>query len=125
VPARRRSDPLFFFSACGGQSTSQTTRQREGKTLFARARAGCHTLTATDNSKPGGDPAIPGLTIAQLATYVRVMPVHLTPSRVDAVATYLHDVAVGQRNVGNSFFRASEGVIDGLAGCLRPQSIGV
>jgi mono/diheme cytochrome c family protein len=63
-----------------------------------RACAGCHTLTATDNNrKPGGDPAIPRLTVAQLATYVRVMPVHLTATQVDAVATYLYaDAATEQ-----------------------------
>jgi mono/diheme cytochrome c family protein len=92
-PALTAAALTLVLCGCGGHSTNQTGRQGQGKAIFASVCTGCHTLTAAANTKPGGDPAIPGLTIAQLATYVRVMPVHLTPGQIDAVAIYLHATA--------------------------------
>jgi mono/diheme cytochrome c family protein len=61
--------------------------------VFAAACAGCHTLTGRDSNAPGGDLAIAKLGARDIASFVRVMPVHLSPADVEAVATYVHVVA--------------------------------
>lgn len=61
--------------------------------MFARACAGCHTLTGHDTSVPGGDLAMQKLSVADIESFVRVMPVRLTRADADAVAAYVHDQA--------------------------------
>jgi mono/diheme cytochrome c family protein len=62
--------------------------------VFVAACSGCHTLTGRDSRAPGGDLAIATLSAADIASFVRVMPVHLSPTEVDAVATYVHAAAM-------------------------------
>ena len=61
--------------------------------VFAAACASCHTLTGHDSRAPGGDLAIAKLSAADIASFVRVMPVHLSTAEVNAVAAYVHTAA--------------------------------
>lgn len=65
--------------------------------MFDRACAGCHTLTGHDTHASGGDLAIATRTTAEIASFTRVMPVHLTPDEVTAVAAYVHAAAARAR----------------------------
>ena len=83
----------LILSGCGGRRQAESTPQR-GRAVFAAACAGCHTLTGRDSRAPGGDLAIARLSAADIASFVRVMPVHLTPADVQAVAAYVHAAAM-------------------------------
>jgi mono/diheme cytochrome c family protein len=61
--------------------------------VFAAACAGCHSLTGRDSGVPGGDLAIAKLSARDIASFVNVMPVHLSRADVDAVATYVQAAA--------------------------------
>jgi mono/diheme cytochrome c family protein len=63
---------------------------QRGKTVFVAACGGCHTLTGRDSRAPGGDLAIATLSAADIASFVRVMPVHLSRADVRAVSAYVH-----------------------------------
>ena len=60
-----------------------------GARVFVRACAGCHTLDGRDTRAPGGDLAIARLTAAEVASFVRTMPVRLTARDVAEVAAYV------------------------------------
>jgi mono/diheme cytochrome c family protein len=84
----------LLLCGCGGHSTARAQRQvARGRAVFARSCAGCHTVTGHDTRASGGDLAIARLTTAELASFVRVMPVRLSPADVDAVAAYVRAVA--------------------------------
>lgn len=74
---------------CGGHRHAQP-----GRAVFAASCAGCHTLTGHDTRVRGGDLAIARLSAADVASFVRVMPVRLSPRQVAAVAAYVHATAV-------------------------------
>lgn len=59
----------------------------------ANCRA-CHTVTGRDSRVRGGDLAIAPLSTRDIASFVRVMPVHLRPRDVAAVAAYVHATMV-------------------------------
>lgn len=61
--------------------------------MFAAACASCHTLTGRDTRARGGNLAIAELSPRDIASFVRVMPVRLSPADVDAVAAYVHAAA--------------------------------
>lgn len=67
-----------------------------GRSIFATACAGCHTLTGHDSRAPGGDLAMAMLSARDIAGFVRVMPVHLSRADVDAVAAYVRASAVAR-----------------------------
>jgi mono/diheme cytochrome c family protein len=73
---------LALLPGCGGQSVS-------GRAVFSRACAGCHTLTGHDTNVDGGDLGRSRLTVAQIESFTRVMPVRLTPAQVHAVSAYV------------------------------------
>jgi mono/diheme cytochrome c family protein len=89
----------LLLCGCGGHSHRAAPRLREGRTVFVTACAGCHTLTGHDTQTPGGDLAVARLTVTELASFVRVMPVRLSRREVDAVSAYVRAVAV-QRTGG-------------------------
>lgn len=62
--------------------------------MFASACSGCHTLTGHDTHVSGGDLAIEALSVADIESFVRVMPVHITPAEVAEVAAYVHSAEV-------------------------------
>jgi mono/diheme cytochrome c family protein len=85
----------LLLCGCGGHgSTGEEHRLARGRTVFAHSCTGCHTLTGHDTRASGGDLAIGRLTTAELASFVRVMPVRLSPADVDAVAAYLRAIAI-------------------------------
>jgi mono/diheme cytochrome c family protein len=74
---------------CGGHRRHATTSQ-QGKAVFAAACSSCHTLTGRDSRAPGGDLAIGRFSVADIESFVRIMPVTLSPADVHAVAVYVH-----------------------------------
>lgn len=84
-------------SACGSQSRdTDRTQLRQGRAVFARSCASCHTLTGHNTNSAGGDLAIATLPVTDLASFVRVMPVRLPHAEIAAVAVYVHAVAAGK-----------------------------
>lgn len=84
----------LLLCGCSGHRQAPSTLAKDGKAVFASACAGCHTLTGRDSRAPGGDLAIARLSAADIASFVRVMPVHLSLAQVDAVAAYVHAAAM-------------------------------
>ena len=62
-----------------------------GKSVFASACAGCHTLTGHDTRAPGGDLAIAKLSESTVLSFVRVMPVRISAADARAVAAYVSE----------------------------------
>ncbi|MGH3010140.1 MAG: c-type cytochrome [Gaiellaceae bacterium] len=83
----------LLLCGCGGHRQAQPAHPQRGSTVFAAACAGCHTLTGHDTSAGGGDLAIAKLSTSDIESFVRVMPVRLSPAAVDAVAAYVHAAA--------------------------------
>lgn len=65
--------------------------------MFAQACSGCHSLTGHDTGRPGGDLALATLSPAQVASFVRVMPVRLSSAEAAAVAAYVAAAAANRR----------------------------
>ena len=86
----------LLLCGCGGHRQAQSTFLQRGKTVFAAACASCHTLTGRDSRTPGGDLAIAELSARDIASFVHVMPVRLSPADVDAVAAYVHAAAAAR-----------------------------
>lgn len=61
-----------------------------GKAVFASACAGCHTVTGHDTDVPGGDLAMTKLSVADIESFARVMPVHVTRQEIADVAAFVH-----------------------------------
>ena len=82
-------------SGCGDRHSTTSATVRGGHEIFTRSCAACHTLTGHESGAPGGDLAGTNLSVHDLASFARVMPVRppLTPAQVDAVARYVHSVA--------------------------------
>jgi len=83
----------LLLCSCGGHKQANAALQQRGRTVFTAACASCHTLTGHDSRTPGGDLAIARLSAADVASFVRVMPVHLSPADVTAVSDYVHAAA--------------------------------
>jgi len=99
----------LLLCGCGGHRQAQSTQLQRGKSAFVAACAGCHTLTGRDSRAPGGDLAIAKLSAAEIASFVRVMPVHISRADVAAVSAYVHAAA-------------TSGAADhGRAGCGSPR----
>jgi hypothetical protein len=61
--------------------------------------ASCHTLIGRDSHAPGGDLAIAELSARDIASFVHVMPVHLSLADVDAVAFFVHAAGTDRRKI--------------------------
>lgn len=61
-----------------------------GKSVFASACSGCHTLTGHDTSARGGDLAVAKLSESTILSFVRVMPVRISAADGRAVAAYVY-----------------------------------
>ena len=80
---------------CGGDRTqANATGIRQGAELFQRSCAGCHTVGAPTSKSSGGDLAQTVLSIRDLVSFARIMPVELTRDQLDIVARYLHAVEI-------------------------------
>jgi mono/diheme cytochrome c family protein len=66
-----------------------------GHRIYAHSCSACHSLTGHDTHSSGGDLANPNLTLADLASFARTMPVRppLTAAHADAVARYIYTAA--------------------------------
>ena len=73
----------FAFVGCGGKPL--------GDRVFKSRCAGCHTVTGHDTSADGGDLAIGTMSLDDVQSFARIMPVHprLTRSEIHAVAAYV------------------------------------
>jgi len=83
----------LVLCGCGAHMQGQPLSPQRGRAVFSASCAACHTLTGRDSRARGGDLAIAKLSAADIASFVRVMPVHLSPAEVDAVAAYVHAAA--------------------------------
>lgn len=85
---------MLVAAGCGDGRAHETASAARGKAVFASACAGCHTLTGHDTHAPGGDLAMSKLSVADIESFVRVMPVRITRAEVAAVAAYVHSAQV-------------------------------
>jgi mono/diheme cytochrome c family protein len=78
----------------GGCGAGRGTPER-GRTVFVSSCADCHTLTGRDSGRDNGDLAKPRLSVADLESFAKVMPVRPKLSQADvlAVAQYVHSVS--------------------------------
>lgn len=87
-------------AGCDGE-TGPGARQR-GREVFAEDCSRCHTLSGRERGAVGGDLARTRLSVADLASFARVMPAR-TPLSVDdsrAVAEYVREVAASLERSG-------------------------
>ena len=70
-----------------------------GERIYTHSCSTCHSLTGHDTHAPGGDLVNAHLTIADLASFARTMPVKppLTTADADAVARYIYAIAHPKR----------------------------
>jgi len=87
---------ILLLCGCGGHRQAHAALLQRGKRVFAAACAGCHTLTGHDTHAPGGDLAIAKLSAHDIASFVDVMPVRLSPADVGAVAAYVQAAIVAR-----------------------------
>jgi mono/diheme cytochrome c family protein len=88
----------FVLAACGGHHpATRASRIHQGAALFKSNCAACHTLNAAASTASGGDLARPVLSIPDLVSFARIMPVELTPAQLYAVALYLHTIQTRTR----------------------------
>ncbi|MGZ4370235.1 MAG: c-type cytochrome [Gaiellaceae bacterium] len=82
-------------TGCGGQHSTRSAQLRAGREIYARSCAGCHTLNGRESGAPGGDLVNTNLSLGDLASFARAMPVRppLTVAQSNAVARYVHAVA--------------------------------
>jgi len=75
----------FALAGCGGRPL--------GKRVFETRCADCHTLTGRDAPVDGGDLALGSLSVSDVESFARIMPVRprLTRAELHAVATYVVD----------------------------------
>jgi mono/diheme cytochrome c family protein len=92
---------LAVLSGCTANERRQVEPPQPASAIFAAACSACHTLTGRDSPAVGGDLAIDGLSVRAVASFVRVMPVHLSAAEIGAVANYVHLKAVS-RSEGRS-----------------------
>jgi mono/diheme cytochrome c family protein len=84
----------LVLAGCGSHTRTSTnaSRTHQGAALFEQACARCHTLDAEASTAAGGDLARPVLSIPDLVSFERIMPVKLTATQLYAVARYLHTI---------------------------------
>jgi mono/diheme cytochrome c family protein len=70
-----------LLAGCGGGHASS-----RGQEIFERSCARCHTLTGHDTRAPGGDLRAARLSVADVASFARVMPVDPQLDEADARA---------------------------------------
>ena len=88
------------LAACGTQQHGAAASVvGHGRMVFSDSCAGCHTLTGREHGAEGGDLLLPSFSVADFASFARIMPVRprLSEADVQAVAEYLHTVASHSR----------------------------
>jgi mono/diheme cytochrome c family protein len=84
---------IGVLCGCAAQGHERTAPQPQAGTTFDAACSACHTLTGHDTATVGGDLAIADLSTRVIASFIRVMPVHLSSAEIGDVARYVHDRA--------------------------------
>ena len=74
---------VLAVTGCGA------TRAARGRHVFDTRCTSCHTLTGHDTTVEGGDLGTGCMTVAQVASFARVMPVRLTRRQTNDVAIYV------------------------------------
>jgi len=74
----------------------------QGRRIFARSCAACHTVAGRESGAIGGDLVNAHLSVADLASFAAVMPVRrrLSPTEAAAVARYIDSIASSLRKRG-------------------------
>lgn len=85
-------------SGCGSMQPATTGQARvlaRGRVMFARSCSSCHTLVGHEEGASGGDLVYPQLTVVEIESFIRAMPVGPTLSRSDvaAIAQWVQTVA--------------------------------
>jgi mono/diheme cytochrome c family protein len=102
----RRIAPALLLAVAGvsagcgtTQHSPQTAQARRGRAIFTSSCAGCHTLAGRESGASGGDLAIAHLSVADLASFAKVMPTprRLSQAEASAVAVYVHAIAGSPR----------------------------
>jgi mono/diheme cytochrome c family protein len=83
---------LVLAGCRGRHAETSASRIHQGAALFEHACAGCHSLNAATSTAIGGDLARPVLTLPDLVSLERIMPVKLTNTQLYAVALYVHAI---------------------------------
>lgn len=86
----------FLLAGCGSSHSVADARRGEalvGQRLFAGACGGCHTIVGRNTRSSGGDLGGEHLSVPDLESFTRVMPVRppLTSAQVRAVAAYVSE----------------------------------
>ena len=84
----------LLLCGCGAHNRASSALSQRGRETFASDCSRCHTLTGRDSRASGGDLAIARLSVPDIASFVRVMPVKLSSAEVEAVAVYVHAARV-------------------------------
>lgn len=78
---------------CGGAQSQPSAA--EGQSVFESECSGCHTLAHPRSPSPvGGDLAGYRMSVAEVASFAKIMPTPraLSPREIDAVAAYISSV---------------------------------
>jgi mono/diheme cytochrome c family protein len=75
---------VVLVSGCGSGASSI-----RGHEVFGRACASCHTLQGHDTGASGGDLAVGRLSLQDVVSFTRQMPVRLSDADVRAVSAYV------------------------------------
>jgi mono/diheme cytochrome c family protein len=81
------------LTACGcAHRAPASSELASGHPIYARSCSACHSLTGHDTHASGGDLVNRNLTVADLASFARTMPIRprLTAADADAVARYIY-----------------------------------
>ena len=90
----------IMAGGCGGSGRAASPRL--GHTIFLHACAECHTLAGHESSAVAGDLVKAHLSVADLASFAKIMPTRprLSQAEAVAVAEYIHSVASSLRARG-------------------------
>jgi mono/diheme cytochrome c family protein len=86
---------LALIAAGCTHGTLASAKSATGGRIYTRSCSTCHSLTGHNTHAAGGDLVNANLTIADLASFARTMPVRppLTTADADAVARYIYATA--------------------------------
>ena len=86
---------LAVLGAADGCGAGPRPIARRGQEVFARSCAACHTLAGRDSGTGSGDLADIHLSVADVTSFAKIMPVRprLSAFEALAVAQYIHSVS--------------------------------
>ncbi len=95
LAAALAASALAAVAGCDGRHATAPTQLQLGRRIYDRSCAACHTLSGHEHGAAGGDLAVADLTVDDIASFARIMPLTrpLTPTDVTAVARYIFATA--------------------------------